>query len=140
MYYDCDYRVSYGDTDQMGVVYYANYLELFERGRTEMLRSVGLTYREMEEMGILLPVTEAFCKYRMPARYDDLLTIRSCVEEIGRVRLKIASEVLRDGELLVSGYVVLGCVNREHRPVRMPEELTERCRRLLIGNADENHR
>ncbi len=131
MYYDCEYRVSYGDTDQMGVVYYANYLELFERGRTEMLRSVGLTYRELEEMGILLPVTEAFCKYRMPACYDDLLTIRSSVGEIGRVRLKIVTEIYRDGELLVSGHVMLGCVNREHRPVRMPEALADRCRRLL---------
>ena len=85
MYHEMSYRVPYADTDQMGVVYYANYLEYFERSRTEMLREAGLSYSEMEKMGYFLPVSEAYCKYSGSARYDDLLTFRSCIEEISRV-------------------------------------------------------
>ena len=79
MYHDMEYRVPYADTDQMGVVYYANYLEYFERSRTEMLRAAGLPYSELEKKGIILPVSEAYCKYLGPARYDDLPTFRSWV-------------------------------------------------------------
>ena len=100
MKFDMTYRVSYGDTDQMGVVYYANYLELFERGRTEMLRSAGLTYRDFEQAGYLLPVHEAHCRYHRPAHYDDLLTIRSWIREMRGVRFTVACEILRGDELL----------------------------------------
>ena len=93
MYHEMSYRVPYADTDQMGVVYYANYLEYFERSRTEMLREAGLSYAKMEQMGYFLPVSEAYCKYSGSARYDDLLTFRSVIEEVSRVKVKIRSEV-----------------------------------------------
>ena len=130
MKFDMTYRVSYGDTDQMGVVYYANYLELFERGRTEMLRSAGLTYRDFELAGFLLPVHEAHCRYHRPAHYDDLLTIRSWIREMRGVRFTVACEILREGELLAEGYVTLACLDSDRRPVRLPEMLTSRCRRF----------
>ena len=132
MKFDTTYRVSYGDTDQMGVVYYANYLELFERGRTEMLRSAGLTYRDFEAAGYFLPVHEAHCRYHKSAHYDDLLTIRSSVSEMRGVRFTIHSEVLRDGELLAEGYVTLACVDAVNRKlVKLPEMLTSRCRQFM---------
>jgi acyl-CoA thioester hydrolase len=118
-----NYRVSYADTDKMGVVYYANYLMFFERARTELLREAGLSYKALEESGIMLPVIEASCRYKSSAKYDDLLTLTAKVEEIKGVRVKISCEVLRDGELLVHGYTVHACVNNEGRLVKAPEEL-----------------
>ena len=130
-YFDCTYRVPYADTDQMQVVYYANYLEYFERSRTEMLREAGLSYRDMEKHGYFLPVSEAYCKYTGSARYDDLLTFRSCVEEISRVKIKIRSEVLRDGKVLVTGFVTLGCVNADFRISRLLPEMVECCKKFM---------
>ena len=115
----------------MGVVYYANYLEYFERSRTEMLREAGLSYRDMEKHGYFLPVSEAYCKYTGSARYDDLLTFRSCVEEISRVKIKIRSEVLRDGKVLVTGFVTLGCVNADFRISRLLPEMVECCKKFM---------
>ena len=117
------YRVPYADTDRMGVVYYANYLIYFERARNEILREGGLTYDQLEKMGYMLPVTEAVCNYKNPARYDDILTLRGYVEELRGARIKIACSVLRDNELLASGYTVHACVNSAGRPVRPPEVL-----------------
>ncbi|MBE6366376.1 MAG: acyl-CoA thioesterase [Lentisphaerae bacterium] len=124
-YFDCTYRVPYADTDQMQVVYYANYLEYFERSRTEMLRSIGFPYSEMEKMGFFLPVKSAELTYHASACYDDLLTLRSYVAEARGARLKICSEVRRGDELLVSGSVTLCCINSEHKVTRLPAELLE---------------
>lgn len=131
MYHEMSYRVPYADTDQMGVVYYANYLEYFERSRTEMLRDAGLSYSKMEEMGYFLPVSEAYCKYSGSARYDDLLTFRSWIDEVSRVRVKIHSEVLRDGQLLVAGFVTLGCVNADFKISRLTPEMIECCKKCM---------
>ena len=131
MYFDMQYRVPYADTDQMGVVYYANYLEYFERSRTEMFRAVGMPYALMEEKGIILPVSEAHCKYMGSARYDDLLTLRAYIEEYSRVKVKIGTEVRRDDTVLARGYVVLACVNRDFRVTRMPEWMAEYCEKCL---------
>ena len=132
MKHEMTYRVAYADTDQMGVVYYGNYLTYFERSRTEMLRSVGLAYAEFERLGYLLPVSEAHCKYVNGAHYDDLLTFRSWVREMRGARLTIASEVLRDGELLASGYVTLACVQAAERKLtRIPDFMQEKCRCFL---------
>ncbi len=115
-----EYRVPYADTDQMGVVYYANYLVYFERMRNELLRDLGVTYKEMEAQGIMLPVLEAHCDYLKPARYDDLLEIRGWSETIGRTRIKCRAEVARGEELLASGYTVHACLSIETgRPVRL---------------------
>ena len=137
MFFDCSYRVCYGDTDQMGVVYYANYFVFFERGRTEMLRSVGFPYSRLEELGVFLPVTEAKCRYFAPARYDELLTLRSTVLDLGRVRLTIGTQVLRDDKVLVSGEVTLGCVNADRRPVRVAGELEAACRKYMLSAGEE---
>ena len=132
MYHEMSYRVPYADTDQMGVVYYANYLEYFERSRTEMLREAGLSYAKMEKMGYFLPVSEAYCKYSGSARYDDLLTLRSYVSEARGARLTIISEVLRGEELLVSGSVTLCCINSERKVSRLPKELLDAVKQLTI--------
>jgi acyl-CoA thioester hydrolase len=101
-----EYRVPYADTDQMGVVYYGNYLSLFERARNELMRQGGYTYKEFEEDGCMLPVTHAEVDYRRPAHYDDLLEITAWVQSQKGVRLEIACEVRRKGEesILVSGF------------------------------------
>ena len=132
MYHEMNYRVPYADTDQMGVVYYANYLEYFERSRTEMLREAGLSYADMEKMGFFLPVSEAWCKYRGSARYDDLLTFRSWVGETSRVKVKIHSEVRRGDQLLVEGFVVLGCVNAQFKISKLSDMMLACCRKCML--------
>ena len=116
------YRVPYADTDQMGVVYYANYLVFFERSRNELMRSLGLTYKEMEEKGIGLPVLEAHVEYHSPARYDDLLTIKARVDGFEGIKLRVKCEVKRGETLLVEGYTLHDCLDyKQLRPVRPPD-------------------
>ena len=118
------YRVCYADTDQMGVVYYANYFMLFERARTELLRLNSLSYRQIEEQGFMLPVLDAHAKYHRPARYDDLLDVTARVVEFDGLKLKTACEVKRDGVLLVDGDVTLVFLNAQTgRPSRPPENI-----------------
>ena len=118
------YRVCYADTDQMGVVYYANYFMLFERARTELLRLNGLSYKQIEEQGFMLPVLDAHAKYHRPARYDDLLDVTARVVEFDGLKLKTACEVKRDGILLVDGDVTLVFLNAQTgRPSRPPENI-----------------
>ena len=119
-----EYRVPYADTDQMKVVYYANYLVYFERLRNELLRDTGFTYFQMEESGLALPVIEAVCRYKASAKYDDLLTISGWVSEIRGVRVTICCEVRRGEELLVSGHTIHACIDiKTGRPCRVPEKL-----------------
>lgn len=121
------YRVPYADTDQMGVVYYANYLVYFERVRNEVLREWNFTYRELEAMGIMLPVIEAHCEYRQPAKYDDLLDIHGWFELLSPTRIKAHCEVQRQGALLAAGYTIHVSVSAEtRRPVRLPGALLEK--------------
>ena len=126
--HEMTYRVPYADTDQMSVVYYANYLEYFERSRTEMLRDAGLPYSQLEQQGYFLPVAEATCKYRASATYDDLLTFRSYFVDARGVRLTIATEVWNEDKLLVEGSVVLACVGANKRPVRVPQFMIDACK------------
>ncbi len=120
------YRVPYADTDQMGVVYYANYLVYFERLRTELLREAGLPYKELENQGIMLPVIEAICRYKRPAKYDDLLTITGYVEEIKGARIKIICKVFLDDKLLVEGHTIHACIAADTgRPTRPPQALAD---------------
>ena len=125
------YRVPYADTDQMGFVYYANYLVYFERLRNELLRKTGTNYREWEAKGILLPVVEAYCRYRASAHYDDLLTISGWLSLSKGSRLRIDYEVTRDELVLAEGYTVHACLKTSGRPVRLPEE-------FLIREDQEN--
>jgi acyl-CoA thioester hydrolase len=118
------YRVPYADTDQMGVVYYANYLAYFERSRNELIRETGVTYKELEAKGYALPVAEAHLNYHAPAAYDDLLDLTSWVEGLKGVRLTIHCEVKRGEKLLVSGHTVHAIVDiKTLRPVRHTEEI-----------------
>lgn len=118
-------RVIYGDTDQMGVVYYANYFRFFEFARSEYLRARGGSYREFEKTGFFLPVIEANCHYRMPARYDDLLTIGLEVSEVRRTALTFSYQVTREGEedVLATGHTVHVCMGSEGKAVRIPPSL-----------------
>lgn len=121
-----EYRVPYADTDQMGVVYYGNYLTLFERARNELMRAVGYTYKACEAEGWMLPVIHAELDYRSPARYDDLLEVTAWVRSMKGVRLEIACEVRRKGEdaVLVQGYTRHCFVStRTFRPTPPPERL-----------------
>ncbi|MBW2061522.1 MAG: acyl-CoA thioesterase [Deltaproteobacteria bacterium] len=118
------YRVIYGDLDPMGVVYYGNYLRLFERGRAEFVRERGLTYKEIEEKGFALPVTEAFCHYFQSARYDDLLLIETSVGRIRRASLRFDYKIYQkegDTQPLVTGHTLHACINPEGHIVRIPE-------------------
>jgi len=120
------YRVPYADTDQMGVVYYGNYLTLFERARNELMRECGYTYRECEAEGWMLPVIHAELDYKRPARYDDLLEITAYVQAAKGVRLEIACEVRVKGEdaILVKGFTRHCFVSvKNFRPVAPPEKL-----------------
>jgi acyl-CoA thioester hydrolase len=119
-------RVIYGDTDQMAVVYYANYLRYFEAGRNEFIRAKGLRYRDFEaRYGRVLPVVEAHVSYRTPARYDDLLTVETSLAEVRRATARFGYRIVREGEVVATGHTVHACVDRDGRPQRMPKELLE---------------
>lgn len=121
-----DYRVPYADTDQMGVVYYGNYLTIFERARNELMRACGYTYKDCEREGWALPVTHAEVDYRRPAKYDDLLEVTAWCSAHKGVRIEISCEVRRKGEdeLLVSGFTRHAFVSTEtFRPMPPPEKL-----------------
>jgi len=120
-------RVIYGDTDQMGVVYYANYLRYFEAGRTEFLRAKGLSYREFEERERLaLPVVEAGVSYHAPARYDDLLGVEIRLAEARRASARFGYAVRRGGDLIATGFTVHACVDLQGRVRRLPADLLGR--------------
>lgn len=122
------YRVIYGDTDQMGVVYYGNYLRYFEAGRNEFLRKKGARYRDLEkELAIHLPVVEATVRYRHPARYDDLIRIETEITEVRRASLRFAYRIVRDEDerLLAEGETAHACIDLEQKPVKLPGRLLE---------------
>ena len=115
-------RVRYQETDQMGVVYHGNYFAYFEMGRTELLReATGCSYRDVEERGVMMVVSEARCQYLKPARYDDLLTLRTRVANVTAASLVHEYELYRDGELLVKGGTILVCVDKRGKIVPVPE-------------------
>ena len=115
-------RVRYADTDQMGVVYYANYLVWFEIARTDLLRQAGWTYKEMEADGFSLPVTEAHCEYRQPARYDELIDVEARGALVSPVRVRFDYRVLRSDAnvLLAEGHTVHASLDSSGRPRRLP--------------------
>ena len=113
-------RVRYAETDRMGLLHHANYLVYFEQGRTELLRARGLSYRDLEDQGYLLVLTRIQVRYRSPARYDDLLTLRTTVVRTTSVKIEHRYELLRDGLLLAEGETTLGCVDREGKVQPLP--------------------
>lgn len=129
-----EHRVNYSETDQMAFAYHANYLVWFDMARTEYLRRLGFTYRDMEAQGTLLAVTDARVRYRQPARYDDLVHIRCWAREVAsrRVIFGYAVERATTGELLATGETALVALDRRHRLSRIPDHV----RALLHPIAD----
>jgi acyl-CoA thioester hydrolase len=118
-------RVRYAETDRMGLLHHANYLVYFEQGRTELLRSSGLAYKDLEDQGYLLVLTKIEVRYRSPARYDDILTLRTTVVRTTAVRIDHKYELLRDGILVAEGSSTLGCVDRDGRIQALPDYLRD---------------
>ncbi len=131
-YYDFEMRIAYADTDRMGVVYYANYLVLFERGRTEFLRNLGIRYRDLEEkQRLFLPAMEAHVNYMAPARYDELIKVRTFLSELGAAHVIFSSEIFDETDRLIAkGYAKLAVVNLLWKPTPLPKEM----RTLLEAN------
>ncbi len=120
-------RVRYGETDQMGFVYYGNYPEYYEVGRTEALRQLGTSYKQLEEEGILMPVINMNVKYIKPGRYDDLLTVKTIVAKVPETRMEFVYEIYNgDGEMINRGETTLIFLSKErNRPVACPRWLKE---------------
>jgi acyl-CoA thioester hydrolase len=121
-------RVRYADTDQMRVVYHGKYLEYFELGRSDLIRTLGLPYSQLESDGIFLPVVEAFARYRRPAHYDEVLAVESEVKELPAASLRIDYRVFRDGEhdVLAEGYTLHSFLNaKTGKPTRAPKALVD---------------
>jgi acyl-CoA thioester hydrolase len=117
-------RVIYGDTDQMGVVYYANYLRFFEAGRNEYLRARGARYRDVEaEHELRLPVVDAQVTYKQPARYDDLLTIATTLAKTGRASVRFEYRIHRGDDLLATGHTVHACIDFQGKVRPLPPEV-----------------
>ena len=124
--FSVEVRVRYADTDQMGVVYYANYFVWLEVARTEFLRSLGIDYRNIEkEKRLALPVVEAYCKYKAPARYDEIIMIRIKVSQVKNSSLRFDYSLFNkeNNELLVVAYTTHVFIDKDRRPVRMPKEI-----------------
>jgi acyl-CoA thioester hydrolase len=121
------YRVIYGDTDQMGVVYYANYLRWFERGRSEFLRQIGLPYSTIERAGFHFPVADVNCHYSQSARFDEVIRIETQLEEMGRASLSFAYRISRemDRRLLATGSTKHACIDQAGHVTRIPKILED---------------
>ncbi|MBW1791075.1 MAG: acyl-CoA thioesterase [Deltaproteobacteria bacterium] len=133
-------RVRYADTDQMGVVYHARYFEWFEAARTEMLRSMGMPYRQLEVEGVYLPVIESFCRYRRPVKYDELVEVKTRLVEVTRSRIRLDYEIWGDEEKTsrIQGYTAHCFMNRDGRSVRAPLSLVSFLQNCQIGPMSED--
>jgi acyl-CoA thioester hydrolase len=127
---ECQIRVRYAETDQMGYVYYGNYATYFEVARVEALRQVGLTYKMFEDSGTMMPVVHLNCKYKKPAKYDDLLTIKTTIREMPSTRIFFYYEVYNEAKVLLhEGETTLVCIDmKSGRPVLCPEILATQLR------------
>jgi len=125
---DISFRVRYGETDQMGVVYHGNYPQYLEMGRVEWLRTLGISYKEMEENGIILPVISLQLIYKKSAVYDDLLTVRTILRKRPQVRIEFDYEIYNEKkELLAEANTVLAFMDsKNNKPIRCPEYILER--------------
>jgi acyl-CoA thioester hydrolase len=131
-------RIRYADTDQMKFAYYGKFFEYFEQGRSDLLRSIGLPYTRVEEMGLFLPVIEAHASYKKAARYDDLLQVVTILRDTPVARVRLDYEVYKDGEkdLLADGYTIHSFVNAENgKPTRAPAQFVEAIERAIAVGA-----
>ncbi len=136
---ETNYRVCYADTDQMGVVYYGNYAKLFEIGRTEAMRKLGIVYKKLEDTGIVMPVVEMTVKYHQPALYDDFLTIKTSLFELPGMRMTFQHEIYNEaGAKLVSGQVQLCFLDSQSkRLTKVPADMLKQIRTIVENS--ENH-
>ncbi len=116
-------RVWYVDTDQMGIVHHSNYIRYYEAARSDLMRSLGVSYAEMENRGIMMPILEVYSKYVASAHFDELIRVRISIDEIPRARVRFNYEIFNpEGTLLNTGYTVLGFMHSDtRRPTRAPE-------------------
>ena len=126
-------RIYYGETDKMGVAYYANYLVYFEEARTEFFRDAGYPYTDVEKMGIYLPVIEASCRYFSPTTYDDVIEVSTWISLFKGVRIGFCYEVRKKGEdtIVASGDTLHAFINKYRKPARIPDELKNVIRTLV---------
>ncbi|MBD3723666.1 MAG: acyl-CoA thioesterase [Flavobacteriaceae bacterium] len=126
--FDIQVRVRYAETDQMGVVYHGNYAQFFEMGRVEWLRNMGISYKSMEEEGIMLPVVSLTMNYKKSARYDDLLTVRTILKKLSSVKIEFDYEIYNEeNELLTIGNSILVFVDmKTGRPTMVPKYISEK--------------
>jgi len=125
---DVNIRVIYADTDAMGVVYHTNYIEWFEVGRTELLRGNDIVYAHLENRGYYFPVTEVYCNYLLPARYDQVIVVETSLDFMRRASMKFVYVIWDEDKKkrLVEGYTVHACVNTSGKIVRLPSDITEK--------------
>jgi acyl-CoA thioester hydrolase len=119
--HEIEIRVRYSETDAMGFLHHGNYFAYFEMGRTELLRAQGGNYRRMEDEGLFMVVVSIECKYRRPARYDDVLTLKTRIARVTPAKLEHEYQLYRDGELLTEARSTLACVNRAGDVQRIPD-------------------
>ncbi len=120
-------RVRYAETDRMGYAYYGNYAIYFEVARVEALRAIGITYKSLEDEGVLLPVVEFHINYFLPAHYDDELEIRTIIPQMPTARIRFEYETFRNDELLNKAWTELVFVNKEsRRPMKCPDDVLDR--------------
>lgn len=118
-------RVIFGDTDQMGIVYYANYLRFFEAARGAYLRERGRSYKEIEAQGLQMPVMEAHVKYIRPSRYEDVLVVTAWIDSLRGASMRFAYTISRDGEAVAEGWSEHACLGKNGRPTRIPQDLRD---------------
>ena len=130
-------RVRYGETDQMGYCYYGNYAQYYEVGRADAMRSLGMSYREMEDRGVFMPIVSMSCRYFRPAHYDDLLTVKTIVKNIPAARMHFYYEIVnQEGLLINSGETILAFISKKtNRPCPAPDWFLEPLKKRL----EENH-
>lgn len=130
--YQFEVRVRYAETDQMGVVYHGNYAQYFEMGRVEWLRNLGVSYKWMEENGVMLPVVSLQMNYKKPARYDDLLRVKTIFKNQTSVKIEFDYEIYNEqNELLTTGYSVLVFVNmKTGKPILPPSYVLDKIKNL----------
>ena len=135
LHFDYTLRTRYAETDQMGVVYYGNYPQYLELGRVEWLRAIGLTYKEMEAEGIMMPVVSLQIQYKKPTLYDELITIRTKLKDLPSTKIEFDYEILNEkGELLSTANTILVFVDaKTFRPVRCPEKVLDLIRGARKG-------
>jgi acyl-CoA thioester hydrolase len=124
-------RIIFGDTDQMGVVYYANYLRFFESARAAYWRDLGKSYKDLVDWGIALPVVEAHCDYKRPAFYEDLLVVDVEVSQVRPASVKFGYRVLRGETLLAQGYTRHAVVGTDGKPRALPDQLRTAIPRIV---------